>query len=105
MPRPGGTAPHPPTGVGTNTRSGSTFISFHINGPGKSVFLLDTGAQRSCVGECTFVGMGGDLKRLKKSKNSFIFGDGPSTPSLGVAKKIFLAMSLTLILSHVIFLA
>jgi hypothetical protein len=69
-----------------NIRSGSTFISFHINGPGKSVFLLDTGAQRSCIGKCTFVEMGGDLKSLRKSKNSFIFGDGPSTPSLGRAK-------------------
>ena len=69
-----------------NTRSGSTFISFHINGPGKSVFLLDTGAQRSCIGKCTFVEMEGDLKSLSKSKNSFIFGDGPSTPSLSRAK-------------------
>ena len=69
-----------------NTRSGSTFISFHINGPGKTAFLLDTGAQRSCMGKCTFVEMGGDLKSLNKSKNSFIFGDGPSTSSLGVAK-------------------
>ena len=30
--------------------------------------------------------MGGDLKSLKKSKNSFVFGDGPSTPSIGIAK-------------------
>ena len=30
--------------------------------------------------------MGGNLKNLKTSKNSFIFGDGPSTPSLGKAK-------------------
>jgi hypothetical protein len=30
--------------------------------------------------------MGGNLKSLKTSKNSFIFGDGPSTPSLGKAK-------------------
>ena len=54
-------------------------ISFHINGPGKSVF-------RNIYGKCTFVEMGGDLKSLDKSKNSFIFGDGPSTPSLGRAK-------------------
>ena len=30
--------------------------------------------------------MGGNLKSLDKSKNSFIFGDGPATPSLGRAK-------------------
>ena len=30
--------------------------------------------------------MGGDLKSLKKSKNSFVFGDGPPTPSIGIAK-------------------
>ena len=70
----------------TNNRSGSTSISFHINGPGKSVFLLDTRTQRSCIRKCTFVEMGGNLKSLDKSKNSFIFGDGPSTPSLGRAK-------------------
>jgi hypothetical protein len=38
------------------------------------------------MGEDTFTKMGGDLKSLKKSKNSFIFGDGPSTPSIGRAK-------------------
>jgi len=26
------------------------------------------------------------MKSLKKSKNSFIFGDGPPTPSIGIAK-------------------
>ena len=69
----------------TNTRSGSTSISFHINGPNKSFYLIP-GAQRSCIGKCTFVEMGGNLKSLDKSKNSFIFGDGPSTLSLGQAK-------------------
>ena len=29
--------------------------------------------------------MGGNLSSLETSKNSFIFGDGPSTPSLGIA--------------------
>ena len=29
--------------------------------------------------------MGGNLESLETSKNSFIFGDGPSTPSLGKA--------------------
>ena len=38
------------------------------------------------MGKCTFIKMGGDLKSLKKSKNSFIFGDGPSTPSIGRPK-------------------
>ena len=38
------------------------------------------------MGEGTFIKMGGYLKRLKKSKNSFIFGDGPSTLSRGVAE-------------------
>ena len=30
--------------------------------------------------------MGGNLKSLNKSENSFIIGDGPSTPSFGRAK-------------------
>ena len=30
--------------------------------------------------------MGGNLKSLSKSENSFIFGDGPSSPSIGQAK-------------------
>ena len=68
-------------------------------------FYFDTGAQHSCIGKCTFVEMGGNLKSLDKSKNSFIFGDGPSTPSLGRAKIDILGHILTLILCHVIFLA
>ena len=88
-----------------NNRSGSTSINFHINGPGKSVFLIDTGAQRSCMGKCTFVKMGGNLKSLNKSENSYIFGDGPSSPSIGRAKINILDHILALILCHVIFLA
>jgi hypothetical protein len=61
-------------------------ISFHINGPGKSVFLIDTGAQRSCMGKCTFVKMGSNLKSLNKSENSYIFRNGSSSPSIGRAK-------------------
>ena len=69
-----------------NNRSGSTSISFHINGHGKSVFLIDTGAQSSYMGKCTFVKMEGNLKSLNKSENSYIFGNGPSSPSIGQAK-------------------
>ena len=67
-------------------RSGSKFHNFHAKGPGKTNFLLDTGAQRSCLGADIFLKMGGDMKSLKKSKNSFVFGDGPPTPSIGIAK-------------------
>ena len=88
----------------SNNRSGSTSISFHINSPGKSVFLLDTGAQRSCIGKCTFVEMGGSLKSLNKSENSFIFGDGPLR-LLVEQRLIFWVTFLALILCHVIFLA
>ena len=38
------------------------------------------------MGNALLLKWGGDLKSLNKSKNSFIFGDGPSTPSLGKAK-------------------
>ena len=38
------------------------------------------------MGADTFTKMGGDLKSLKKSKNSFVFGDGPSAPSIGIVK-------------------
>jgi hypothetical protein len=38
------------------------------------------------MGADTFTKMGGDLKSLKKSKNSFVFGDGPPTLSIGIAK-------------------
>ena len=55
-------------GLGIAT-TGQVLYSF---GPGKTSFLLDSGAQRSCMGECTFVGMGGDLKRLKKSTLLFL---------------------------------
>ena len=69
-----------------SARMGSTFISFHTSGPVKTIFLLDTGAQRSCMGADTFKKMGGDLKSLKKSKNSFVLGDCPPAPSIGIAK-------------------
>ena len=69
-----------------NARSGHTHTSFHSKGPGKTNFLIDTGAQCSCLGKKTFLKMGGNLKNLKTSKNSFILGDGPSTPSFGKAK-------------------
>ena len=69
-----------------SARSGHTHTSFHSKGPRKTNFLIDTGAQRSCLGKKTFLKMGGNLNSLNTSKNSFIFGDGPSTPSLGKAK-------------------
>jgi hypothetical protein len=58
-------------------------ISFNVNGPGKSVFLIDTGAQRSCMGKHTFLKLGCNLESLNKS---YIFGDGPSSSSIGRAK-------------------
>ena len=38
------------------------------------------------MGKCTFVKMGGNLKSLNKSENSYIFGDGTSSRSIGRAK-------------------
>ena len=38
------------------------------------------------MGKCTVVKMGGNLKSLYKSENSYIFGDGPSSPSISRAK-------------------
>ena len=38
------------------------------------------------MGADTFKKMGGDLKIRKRSKNSFVFGDGPPNPSIGIAK-------------------
>ena len=86
-PRPGGTALHHPMGVGTKI-TGQVLHSLASTSMAQVnlFFLLDTGAQCSCIGKCIFVEMGGDLKSLSKLKNSFIFGDGPSTPSLGRAK-------------------
>ena len=38
------------------------------------------------MGKCTFIKLGGNLESLNKSGNSYIFGDGPSSPSIGRAK-------------------
>ena len=69
--RPRRDSTHSPGIRDNNNWSCFTFTSFHTNGPSKTNFLLDTGAQRSCMGEDTFTKMGGDLKSLKKSKNRF----------------------------------
>ena len=59
-------------------------------GPSNSTCLIDTGAQCSCIGQQTFVNLGGNLKSLSKSENSYIFGDGKSSPSFGRTKIEFL---------------
>ena len=38
------------------------------------------------MGKFTFVKLGGNLKSLNKSENSYIFGDVPSSPSIVRAK-------------------
>ena len=48
----------------SNNRSGFTAVSFHITGPGNSTFLIDTQAQRSCMGQQTFVSLGANLQSL-----------------------------------------
>ena len=42
------------------------------------------------MGQHTFVNLGGNLQSLNKSENSYIFGDGKPSPSLGRAKIEFL---------------
>ena len=74
----------------SNNKSGFTTVSFHITGPSNSTFLINTGAQRSCMGQQTFVNLGGNLQSLSKSENSYIFGDCKPSPSLGRAKIEFL---------------
>ena len=69
-----------------DNRSGFTSINFHITGPSNSTCCIDTGAQCSCIGQQTFVNLGGNLKSLSKSENSYIFGDGKPSPSLVRAK-------------------
>ena len=48
-------------------RSGVTSVNFHINSPSSSTCLIDTGAQRSCMGQRTFVNLGGNPESLSKS--------------------------------------
>ena len=38
------------------------------------------------MGKHNFVKLGGNLESLNKSENSYIFGDGPSSLSIGRAK-------------------
>ena len=67
----------------SDSRSGFASVNFHITGPSNSTCLIDTGAQRSCIGQQTFVNLGGNLKSWSKSENSYIFGDSKPSPSLG----------------------
>ena len=48
--------------------------------------IIDTGAQRSCIGKKAFVRLGGDPDILSKSTHLYIFGDGKPWPSIGKTK-------------------
>ena len=60
-------------------------VNFHITGPSNSCM-----AQHSCIGQQTFVNLRGNLKSLRKSANSYIFGDRKPSPSIGKTKIEFL---------------
>ena len=60
-------------------------VNFHITGPSNSCM-----AQHSCIWQQTFVNLGGNLKSLSKSENSYIFGDVKPSPSIGRTKIEFL---------------
>ena len=63
-------------------------VNFHFTGP--STCLIDSGAQHSCIGQKTFVSLGGNLESLSKSTYSYVFGDGKPSPSIGRTKIEFL---------------
>ena len=68
--------------------SGQTSVSFHTNSPNGFKCIIDTGAQRSCIGERAFINLGGNPDNLSKSTHSYIFGDGKPYPSIGKTKKV-----------------